>query len=76
MLENVKVIKHLPYCTKHNPYHPGTHDMDYDSYYCDICNRWLELVCSCNGKCEFSKKKRPEKPDIEGVEDENIMGDI
>ena len=32
----------------------------YDSYYCELCNVWLERKCDDTG-CEFCSN-RPEKP--------------
>jgi hypothetical protein len=36
------------------------HNMKYDAYYCEPCNRWNEPACS-DDTCEFCSK-RPEKP--------------
>jgi hypothetical protein len=35
----------------------------YDSYYCELCNKWLEEKCADEG-CIFCSK-RPEKPSKE-----------
>jgi hypothetical protein len=33
---------------------------EYDAYYCELCNKWLEDKCDDAG-CEFCKD-RPKKP--------------
>lgn len=63
MIEDVKVVMHRLYCTKHKTPHSGTYNMDYDSFYCSICNRWLEPECDCpNNTCDF--KNRTEFPSV------------
>ncbi len=62
MIKDVEVINHKPHCTRHVKPQPGIHMQDCDSYYCDICNRWLESTCGCiNNVCGF--QNRPEKPE-------------
>lgn len=45
-----------------------THNMRYDSFYCSVCDIWVEEVCKCQlGTCEFLG--RPEKPSLLTDED-------
>ena len=32
----------------------------YDAYYCELCNKWLEVACN-DPNCEYCAE-RPEKP--------------
>ena len=59
-INNVKVIKHKPYCTVHFPLEKGEYSEKYDSYYCKSCNRWLESKCDCDRFCS----ERPDTPRI------------
>jgi hypothetical protein len=55
-----KVVIHIPYCDCGTA---GIRDREYDSYYCPVCNKWLEPECSCKARgddCSFPD--RPEKP--------------
>ena len=36
------------------------HESRYDSYYCELCNKWLEEKCN-DPKCEYCNC-RPDKP--------------
>lgn len=61
-MEDVIVFKHVPYCMKHGYYISGVYNEEYDSYYCNLCNRWLEPMCKCGGNdCEFFPN-RPVNP--------------
>ena len=60
--KDTKTIIHTPSCLRHIGVVPGVYDSIYDSYYCEICNRWLEKPCLCGGDdCEYFPN-RPNKP--------------
>ena len=59
MIENVEVIGHRPFCTLHKVFELGEYFEKYDSYYCKLCNRWLESKCVCG-----MFPNRPNKPNI------------
>jgi hypothetical protein len=40
-----------------------SYSAEYDSYYCDHCNMWIEDICT-DRDCEFCKH-RPERPNEE-----------
>ena len=74
LAKDVVVIKHLPICTRHSHNKAGFYDERYDSYFCEICNRWLEEPCKCGGNdCKWFPK-RPDKPlkKKEKVENEHM----
>lgn len=43
---------------------------EYDAYYCDFCNEWLEDICT-DRDCEYCKK-RPLTP-LEGKENDKTI---
>lgn len=40
--------------------HPEKYNDQYDAFYCDVCNVWLEKICS-DETCNFCKN-RPNAP--------------
>ena len=62
MILDIKLISHVLYCTRHDPILEGTHCLDYDSYYCRECVRWLEDHCKCGGDDCKVFPNRPDKP--------------
>jgi hypothetical protein len=48
-------IRHCPHCGSARIYHD-----DYDSYFCPVCNMWLESACS-DPSCSYCRS-RPERP--------------
>ena len=64
-MKDVKLKGHIPICLRHstvNFYAPGIYNSKYDSYYCEICNRWLEDPCDCSGDDCAEFLNRPPKP--------------
>lgn len=50
---------------KSNFHHCGSerqYDKQYDAYYCELCNEWLENLCG-DPNCEFCQN-RPKKPSM------------
>ena len=61
-MEDVVIVRHMPACTRHSQFWIGLYNEEYDSYYCEICNRWLEDDCKCGGdNCKYFPD-RPDKP--------------
>jgi hypothetical protein len=49
----------------HNCEETKKYSAEYDVYYCENCNKWLESKCS-DPKCEFCTT-RPESPNIQNL---------
>jgi len=47
---NVLVKGFKPYCLAHAEPIEGTMNKQYDAYYCEPCNRWLEKGCDGSKK--------------------------
>ena len=70
-MKDVKLKGHIPACLRHGAIVPGIYNSKYDSYYCEICNRWLEDPCDCGGNDCYWYPNRPPKPLFIEVPSEN-----
>lgn len=54
-IEQADITEKCPFCSS-----PSLYSYDYDAYYCEKCNVWLEAECG-DENCEFCRE-RPERP--------------